>query len=155
LRDWLVVSGWIDAKSSTYQRARRRVKEIVEGWMPALLRSLTLLLVLMITVDRWPLMTNRAETVILLPIGFLALLLIGSGVLGRIGAIVLIGLSLLDIWLSGFQWSNGLLLGSSIWIAQAGSGYFSLWRPEEVLLRRQAGAARSEAPDAEIESTAA
>ena len=33
-RDWLVVSGVLDANSACYQRARRQAKQIIEGWLP-------------------------------------------------------------------------------------------------------------------------
>jgi hypothetical protein len=40
----------------------------------------------------------------------------------------------------GFVWpTNGLLLASAIIVLQMGSGYFSLWQPEEQLIRRRAG----------------
>ena len=37
-RDWLVVSGVVDADSQAYQRARRLVKQLFEGWLPLVAR---------------------------------------------------------------------------------------------------------------------
>ena len=33
-RDWLVVSGVLDANSASYQRTRRQAKALIEGWLP-------------------------------------------------------------------------------------------------------------------------
>ena len=47
-RDWLVVSGAIDADSARYQAARRNAKRIVEGWLPLAARLVGAMLAILL-----------------------------------------------------------------------------------------------------------
>ena len=152
-RDWFVVSGWIDADSARYQQMRRRLKSIGEGWLPLLCRIIAASMATLLLMQNYPTFTHWNEylqqidplflrwilraSLLLSP---LAVLLLAMGILGRMAALALIGLALLDILATSLIPSpNGLLLGSAIWVLQMGSGCFAAWTPEEGLLRRRAG----------------
>jgi CDP-diacylglycerol--glycerol-3-phosphate 3-phosphatidyltransferase len=152
-RDWLVVSGWIDAAAPGYRRSRRALKLWLEKRMPLLLRLLGAGLFLAImaqvypTFAAWRLYLTQAVTppvgvllgvvALLSPLAALCYLL---GIWGRVSALLLGGVALLDMLATGFAWpANGLLLICGLWVLQSGSGAFSLWSPEEQILRRRVG----------------
>jgi len=152
-RDWLVVSGWLDAESPAYVRGRRLVKLTLERWLPLMLRILGAVVMLVLLWMRYPtfaawqtylqqaapalLVWVLQACAVLTPV---ALVLFAVGALGRIGALILTGVVCLDILATGFQWStHGLLLVSTLWVLQMGSGALSIWRSEEHFLHRRAG----------------
>ena len=153
-RDWLVVSGLFDAESLRYQTLRRRVKHTLEGWLPLLCRVAAFGLMIQLMTKSYTAYAARtayfAEAPLLLN-GLLATLLLLSpiavalmllGVLTRLQALILTGLTCLDILANGFQLSsNGVLLASLLWLMQMGGGKWALWQPEERILRRRAGEA--------------
>jgi CDP-diacylglycerol--glycerol-3-phosphate 3-phosphatidyltransferase len=135
-RDWLVVSGVIDADSQGYQARRRLVKEIFEGWAPLFARlagALLSLLFLWQAADRfsgaWFFWCAVA-------------LLLLAGVVGRAAALGLAVLAAIDVSAHGLDWTgNGFLLVCLIIVVHLGSGRFALWQPEERLLRLKLGQA--------------
>jgi uncharacterized membrane protein YphA (DoxX/SURF4 family) len=71
--------------------------------------------------------------------GVAALLLV-LGVFGRAAALLLFLLACLDILTVGLHWAdNGLLLVCAVVVAHLGSGRFSLWQPDERLVRVKLG----------------
>ena len=153
LRDWFVVSGWIDADSARYQQARRLIKSITEGWLPLICRLVAVVVAILLLVRNYPTFANwatylqQAEPLFLrwtlrwlAIVSPLALIFLGAGLLGRLAALSLIGLAMLDILATGFSlFSNGLLLGAAVWVLHMGSGYFAAWKPEEWMVRQRAG----------------
>jgi len=153
-RDWLVVSGVLDADSSAYQKGRAAIKRLFEDWLPVAARALCVLLTLQILgraafeFSAWTgylvgegayVLAAGIEAVALL--WLLATLLLITGVLGRVGALLLFGLACLDILATGLRWGdNGLLFVCLIIVIHWGSGRFALWKPEEQLLRMKLGA---------------
>lgn len=155
-RDWLVVSGVIDAGSASYARVRLAAKTVLEGWLPLAARIGAGLLALRIlwqvtpALDPWR--ASIAEP------GFQALTLLFGGVVlawlcavasvllgiaGRIGALALAAVAAFDILAVGLRWdSNAPLLVCALIVVHLGSGRWALWRPEEPLLRAKAGAPR-------------
>lgn len=152
-RDWLVVSGAVDPDSSAYHRTRRLVKRLVEGWLPLAGRLAGTLLAagllwrsapdftawdahlrgMGITDPSALIWTVTALVVLALP--FFAL-----GIAGRIAAFVVMALAFLDIAAARLDWSdNAWILASAVVVAHFGSGFFSLWRPEEAILHRRLG----------------
>jgi CDP-diacylglycerol--glycerol-3-phosphate 3-phosphatidyltransferase len=152
-RDWLVTSGALPAESAQYQQARTLAKSIMEGWVPAFARPLGTLAAISILLREMPMFSGWAAYVQSISLGLSdtffwglallsagALLLFAGGIVGRFAAIPLIALACWDLLAVGFVWpTNGLLLASAIIVLQMGSGYFSLWQPEEQLIRRRAG----------------
>lgn len=152
-RDWLVVSGTVNPDSPAYLRTRAAVKRLVEGWLPLVARlagtALTVVLLWRAAPSfaTWdaplrsigimglsaPIWTISALAVLALP--FFAL-----GIAGRMAAFFVMALAFLDISAAGLEWSDNVwILSSAVLVAHFGSGFFSLWRPEEAILHRRLG----------------
>ncbi|MEZ4708173.1 MAG: CDP-alcohol phosphatidyltransferase family protein [Caldilineaceae bacterium] len=151
-RDWLVVSGQFDIESPRYQTLRRRVKRLLEGWLPLLCRVAALALTVQLLAINYAEYAARRTYLAEAPLFLAGLLelfallspiavgLLLLGVLTRLQAVILTGLACLDILANGFQlYSNGLLLAAMLWVMQTGGGKWALWQPEERLIRRRAG----------------
>ncbi len=155
-RDWLVVSGVIDAASPSYQHARRIGKIVIEGWLPLLARLVAVVVALPILWHAAPGFTAgnaviagvHIESSALLfggwiLLGLLAVISVLLGAAARVGALVLAAIAALDVVASGLMWDgNAILLVCSMIVVHLGPGRFALWRPEEPLLRAKAGAPR-------------
>jgi CDP-diacylglycerol--glycerol-3-phosphate 3-phosphatidyltransferase len=137
-RDWLVVSGVIDAGAASYERVRRAAKAIIEGWLPLLARVSAGLLAPPILWGALPEFTLW-RTSIAEPGAQAATLFFGGLILlGLLAAV-----AAFDIAAVGLQWeSNAPLLVCALIVVHLGSGRWALWRPEEPLLRAKAGAPR-------------
>jgi CDP-diacylglycerol---glycerol-3-phosphate 3-phosphatidyltransferase len=156
-RDWLVVSGVIDAASPRYQRARQTGKLLIERWLPLVARVGAALLALPILWQAAPAFASWQVSIAgpgvegstiafgaLILLGLLAVIAVLLGAAGRVGALVLAAVAALDIIAIGLQWdSNALLLICALIVVHLGSGKWALWRPEEPLLRAKAGAPRA------------
>ena len=148
-RDWLVVSGVLDPASPSYQRVRRQGKLLVEGWLPLVARIAGAALAALLLAQAMP-----AGVASLLP-GLPALLTFGmvalwmaaaaAMLLGAAGRIAAAGLFTLACWqmqAAGLDWTNGMLLACTIFVAHLGSGRLALWRPEERFLHTKLGTPR-------------
>lgn len=157
-RDWLVVSGAIDAGAPAYGRVRRAAKELLEGWLPLAARIGAALLALPLLWQAAPAFapwqagiagTDVEGSTLLfggvILLGVLAAAAVLAGAAGRIAALTLAALAAADIMLSGLQPAgNALLLVCALVVAHLGSGKWAIWRPEEPLLRAKAGALRTQ-----------
>lgn len=157
-RDWLVVSGVIDANSDAYYRVRHRLRELLLGWTPLAARlaagALALILFWRSAPDfaDWAAYLNGAAlgaVVPLLPLlaslWALAALLAWAGVAGRVAGLLLLLMAFLDLQATGLRpLENGLLLACAIVVAHAGSGKWAWWQPEERLVRIKLGAENQE-----------
>lgn len=155
-RDWLVVSGTMDASTPGYERARQIGKQVVEGWLPLLARISAAALAVPILWQATPAINPWQESVAgagiegttlafgaTVLLGLLAAAAVLLGAAGRIGALALAAIAALDIIATGLHWgSNGALLVCALIVAHLGSGKWALWSPEEPLLRAKAGAPR-------------
>jgi CDP-diacylglycerol--glycerol-3-phosphate 3-phosphatidyltransferase len=135
MRDWLVVSGQLDAESPSYKIWARRLTILVGHWLPVLAR-LTVVVVFVLTL----LQTRQLalfERQLLLGVVWLTVLgmLVSVGIMGRIaGALLAISVSLaMTRW--GPTPSGLILLSSGLLLLQLGSGVLSVWQPEEIFLR--------------------
>lgn len=152
-RDWLVVSGRLDPAAPAYLAARQKLRHYGAGWLPLLLRGGVTLVSLLywcpIVFDSatrrslllwpgspWPAFTADA-------LGLLALVatgLLALGVLGRLAALgLLVPTAAITVAAGGMNFQNGLLVAGVVTIMLLGSGYGSLWQPEEELVRLRAG----------------
>jgi len=152
-RDWLVVSHFVDPASSSYARVRRGLKLIFEQWLPLIARCgvvvYTALLLWQFVVDdrywqlvqtSWSIPDGMAIRVLLLVVWGVAALLVGFGVGARLGALVVMTLAILHVGLVGLIWQeNGWLFVATVIVAHLGSGWASLWQPEERWLHTQYG----------------
>ena len=155
-RDWLVVSGVVNASSQGYQRVRTWGKVAIEGWLPLVARLAAAVLALPLLWQAAPAfapwhggiagMGIEGSTMVfggLILLGLLAVVAVTLGAAGRAAALVLAATAALDIAYGGAGDSSILLLLiCSLIVVHLGSGKSSLWRPEEPLLRAKAGAPR-------------
>ena len=80
-------------------------------------------------------------------ITLLALIPFAGGIAARTFALFVIALAALDISAHGLDWTaNAWLFVAGVIVAHAGSGFLSIWRPEETLLHRRFGVPRIPAP---------
>ncbi len=66
-----------------------------------------------------------------------ALLMIGLGVAGRLGALMLLGNMTVAVIAGGLNPLSGLVILGCLGVLLLGTGRYSLWQPEEALLRRR------------------
>lgn len=159
-RDWLVVSGVINATSQSYLVMRGKAKQLIEGWLPLGARVIGAGLALLLLGRQSPdfpqwsvhlygvgLYVVASVLPALALIWALAALLLLLGVVGRVAALLLFSQATLDVLSMGLHWmDNGLLLLCLVIVLHLGSGRAALWKPEERLLRTKLGApAASEA----------
>jgi CDP-diacylglycerol--glycerol-3-phosphate 3-phosphatidyltransferase len=156
-RDWLVVSGVIDASSPGYWRSRAQAKLWIEGWLPLAARLCAAGLALPILWQAAPSLAPWQAGIgdlgipgstfvfgLLILLGLLAVGAVFLGAAARVGALVLAAIAALHIAATGLQWEgNALLLICAIIVVHLGPGKWALWRPEEPLLRAKAGAPKA------------
>lgn len=150
-RDWLVVSGAIDADSAGYQAKRQTFKRVAEGWLPLAARVAGAGLAFALlgqhlaadAVFGLPAPGALRPLLLLLVLLWgLAAMLMLLAIAGRTAAAVLFTFTCFDILNMGLSWENGLLLACAIIVAHLGSGRFALWQPEERFLHAKLGAPR-------------
>lgn len=155
LRDWCVVSGWIDPASPTYLQVRRKMAFLLTWWLPVLLRTVVVVgavQLILLTVGGAlfrsipsvlrAVPSPRSTTVILCLMAATATTMLALGVAGRLAALVLLVTVCADILNAGFHLHNGLVLVGTIGIMLLGTGAFSLWQPEDTVLSRRLGEGR-------------
>jgi CDP-diacylglycerol--glycerol-3-phosphate 3-phosphatidyltransferase len=143
-RDWLVVSGVIDADSPGYGRARALGKLWLESWAPVVARLAAVILALPILLQPGAGGSDAAAVLSLLVIpGWAAAASVLFGIAARVGALVLAAIAALQITAAGMQWDSSVLLICAIVVVHLGPGKWALWRPEEPILRAKAGAPRA------------
>jgi hypothetical protein len=140
LRDWLVVSGAADPGSSSYQTVMLNGERVFYGWLPILFRvSASGLLAYAILSEASAPSGHRVLTILIVcQIGLAVLIL--AGISGRPSALVLLALSGLASSGARLDLPEIALVISLLLVVLFGTGYFSLWQPEESFLRYHAGA---------------
>jgi CDP-diacylglycerol--glycerol-3-phosphate 3-phosphatidyltransferase len=142
LRDWLVVSGQLDARSRGYRAASHYISILFRRWLPVGLRA-------GIAATFASLGWQFARTGSLAPydtltplaicwIGVLMLLTI-IGILGRLAATLLaifVGLAMVRLGLYPAAWA---VTGCSLALMLLGTGAWSIWQPEEIFLQNHYG----------------
>lgn len=143
LRDWLIVIGRFDPQSATYRQAQRWSFIALAKWLPLLLRLVVVVVMFMIYsrgnlpqawIDflsassfPWPILLAYFIALI----AILTTIAIALGIVARTPSILALLPIGLDILIYDLNWYNGLALWSLSWITILGTGYFSLWQPEE------------------------
>ena len=137
LRDWLVTVGWLRPDHPAYIRWRARLKLWAFVWVPVLLRIAIALLVALVVSSllalgtvlpvslSWPVAAVAAAA------GLTALFGIGA----RTSAGFINAAAYLHFIFGGQSWLGLTLLVLSSLLLVLGSGYFTLWIPEERWLR--------------------
>jgi hypothetical protein len=155
VRDWLVVSGWLDPVSHRYLEFKHKLVLVMIHWLPVLLRVGVVVTTVGLIL---PVLGNRAAwiDIFLWPgppfpeflatvtglMAILALVFLILGAAGRLAALVLVAAASANFLANGLNPVNGFLLASTIALMLLGSGDFSCWRPEDAVLGRHAGKAR-------------
>ncbi len=129
LRDWLVVSTWLDPTNPSYLKLRRAVHALIYSVLPLCLR---IFLAFLLITGRLPLRGNGVLVAITVVASFMLLL----GVISRFGAIFL----LIPLVFGGIvlPW-NAILLVLVSAVIKFGGGPFCLWLPEERIFRKRLG----------------
>jgi CDP-diacylglycerol--glycerol-3-phosphate 3-phosphatidyltransferase len=146
LRDWLVVSGWIDPRSERYQSVTRQVSLLVGRWLPVGLR---IGIAGSVAFFGWRAVTGGTLSLYgaLSPltaawIALLALLTV-TGMLGRLAATLLaifVGLAMMR---GGMHPATWIVMGCSLALMLLGTGAWSIWQPEEIFLQSHYGGKES------------
>ena len=140
LRDWLAVSGVINAAAPDREKGMRMASfwSALRSWLPTVLRIGVVTLLAVITIRE---MREPAPHIAVLLVGFIALVLVGLGILGRIaalGAMLMCGFILRETPFNWLYWAL-LLVGTGMFLT--GTGRYSLWKPEDWLIFHRAGEA--------------
>ena len=159
LRDWFVVIGRLDANSSSYQKIQRWLYLAFAKWGILLLR-LALFITMIMIYRALPLSASIGGG-ILQPPTWVELLTSGHlpwagllasvvaviaivctisttlGIAGRLSSFLLAFPIGFDVIINGLQWHNAIALISISSIVILGTGFFSLWQPENTFLMRR------------------
>lgn len=154
LRDWFVVSGRLDVMNGRYLQIQQWLVQFTRLWMPPVLRLIVMVCmgVVFTTLTDWLLPPPWHQLLIswgvpmawliagLLGVAaWLGLLMLASGTMGRIFSLVLIFPVGFDIASQGLTWANGTAAGCLVCLILLGTGYFSLWMPEERFMMEKLG----------------
>ncbi len=137
LRDWLVTIGWLRPAHPAYTRWRARLKLWALVWTPVLLRIAIALLValvvstLLASATALPASLSWPVAAVAAAAGLTALFGIGA----RTSAGIVNAVAYLYYIFGGQSWIGLTLLVLSSLLLVLGSGYFTLWVPEERWLR--------------------
>ncbi len=154
-RDWLVVSGHLDPASTRYRRFRTWLLNLMEGWLPPLLRAgvglLSLWYLYPIALhpaarsvlflwpgSPWPALT----TALIALLAIAAPLLVGVGSLTRLAALGLLVPVAMTLVAVGLNYFNTPLLLGVILLMLLGGGKWSLWRLDDRFVTVRAGGVR-------------
>lgn len=129
--DWLVVSGQIDRQNVVTQKWFARAWGFNQAVMQPLLRLIVVLVVLLLIGQS----DSQPEFVMLIPA-----LMVLTGMAGRIGALILIGLFGIYYLNHSFNMTGYVLVIGLVWILLLGSGRYSLWQGDEAWVNRYDGA---------------
>jgi hypothetical protein len=147
LRDWLVVSGVIDAAQARYQTMVQFMTRLGMQGIPVALRITAMYFGLRIGLMHLAGFSTALLPGRVLPVEILGVLeiglalLLGLGLGGRI--ISLIFLLVAGFSLNGEQVVVMVLLACTSYMTVLGTGAFSIWQPEEEFVRRRYGGAES------------
>lgn len=154
LRDWLVVSGRLDVGNGRYQKIQRWLVWFTRRWLPLALRLLLLICmsILFSTLTNWitPLPWKQLLqswgvpiagliTTLLGITGLLGTALLLTGTMGRLFSLLMVFPIGFDIASQGLTWANGTALGCVVCLMLLGTGFGSLWQPEEKFVLEKLG----------------
>jgi CDP-diacylglycerol--glycerol-3-phosphate 3-phosphatidyltransferase len=136
IRDWFVVCGVIRSETKQAPGMLRGLWVKAKQWAPLGIRAGVFVL-LAITLAKQ--LLAPAPEIWVAVIAGAGLLLIGFGVLGRATALAIVLMSGFLLRESPVNWLNWAILFSSSILMLAGTGRYSLWKPEEWLITHRAG----------------
>ena len=129
--DWLVVSGRINRQKMETERLFTRGWVCIQSFLQPLLRVLICVTILWLT--GLP-ETGRGAIILIV------MLMVLSGLAGRVAALTLIGLAGIFYKTHAFDMTAYVLTFSLVWVLLMGTGKFSVWRGDEDWVNRYDGA---------------
>lgn len=151
-RDWLIASGRVDPASAAYQATLRRLKRLLTGRLPVLLRLVAAACAAALLAEalrspealvaglQWPgVLAPQVSARLILALGLAGAVMALLGLEARLGALLLLFPAGASIANAGLDLVNGLLLASAITLLHTGSGSLSLWRPSDRLFLERLG----------------
>lgn len=155
-RDWLVVSGRVDAASPGYRAALARWQRLLIWRLPVLLRLLAAACCVALAATasdapggwvaglHWPgVLAPQASAALVLALGALGCVSVLLGIEARLGALLLLFPAGASISTGGLTLINGLLTASAITLLHTGPGKWALWRPSDRLFLQRLGRPRA------------
>ncbi|MDX1415790.1 MAG: CDP-alcohol phosphatidyltransferase family protein [Candidatus Promineifilaceae bacterium] len=153
-RDWLFTTGYLTADNQSYLRLQRVLYLVMARLLPPLWRLL--LAVSMALIMRsaqpwyrpqawldllisWHIPVSELLATVLSITAVMGIIMALLGFVGRLGAIILLFPIGFDIATRGLNWFNALALVCALCIALLGTGVFSLWQPEEMIVSQRQG----------------
>ena len=155
LRDWLLVIGWLDAKTDLYRIWQQRIYRFTAVYLPPIFRTLLLLCMLDIIgkmmlpirpyawadlFTSWGLPFAHQLALIWLFLGIFSAFMIFIGAAGRIFAILILFPIGFDMVVNGASGVNSVALICTLYVLMLGTGALSFWQPEEKFMTLHAGA---------------
>jgi CDP-diacylglycerol--glycerol-3-phosphate 3-phosphatidyltransferase len=146
-RDWMVVSGMIDASSSKYLRLRQSFRKVALNWGAFGSRAIVVLSLgaasfrFLTDPDQWVSAQpfQPAIALIFAMVSLLSLASIALGAMGRTAAILgLFPVGFTTI-AAGLNIERGTALTGLLLVLILGTGKWSLWKPEDRWFQRRAG----------------
>ena len=161
-RDGLFASGRLRGDNLTYRKLQRKLYMVMALWLPPLWRLILTVAMLhmmqraapwyrpqawqeLLTSWHVPLPSLLAAALSMTAV--IGTLLVLFGFIGRLGAVVLFFPIGFDIATRGLLWDNGLALVSALYIVLLGSGYLSIWQPEDAFISQRTGAKETNLDD--------
>jgi CDP-diacylglycerol--glycerol-3-phosphate 3-phosphatidyltransferase len=151
-RDWLVVSGRLDPTSPLYLEARQKIAVVTTRWLPVLLRIGVVTATAGFVLPAFWSAPERVAffarpgvpfagvtTTLIGVVAVVATVMLALGVAGRLAALGLLIAASTNILAHGLYIYNAFMLTGTITLIFLGSGAFSCWRPEDIILSRRAG----------------
>lgn len=154
LRDWLVVTGWLNPHSDPYKQRQQQVYRLFSAYLPPVLRLIFAgsVLLLLGRIDAlcppagwtalftgWHLPYPAFLAAFFAVIGLVAMVMITVGAMGRIMALVVMFPLGFDMVVNGANGLNATAMTCAVLLMLLGTGAFSLWQPEERFMYRRAG----------------
>lgn len=140
-RDGLLMVGWVNADSPSYQRIRQTLKTVLLGYAPVAARlgvALTVGWLVIAAAPAW--LTYSVAGMWIWGLGLVGLsALVVVGWLGRLAAHLTLLVVCADLLLRGYTLPMMAALACIIVVMIAGTGRASWWQPEEDILTRRAG----------------
>jgi uncharacterized membrane protein YphA (DoxX/SURF4 family) len=149
VRDWLFVSGRLNAGSQHYRQVQRALYLLLARWLPLVWRVLLALAMALVLANfepwyrpgpwqallqSWGLPGASLLASLLAVTAVFGTILVSLGILGRLFSILLLFPIGFDISTAGLTWPNGVALVCVLLITFFGTGIVSLWHPEEAFL---------------------
>lgn len=129
-RDWLFVSGQLPVKGDRYRQFYRLSGVLLRGWLPLLLRGVVVAAALWLLSQGY-MRPAGIGSWLLLALLLAGVMAVALGAAGRIGSLLPVPALAAGIATWGLNLPLALFLLAALSLTLLGTGYYSLWQPEE------------------------